>query len=72
MSLAIEDISQFPQHIQDQIRKKCSGVEKPKNNKFRNKPGEARGIRFQSQKEIHRFNYLILRQQAGEIRDLRL
>ena len=45
--------------------------------KYRNTPTErvtASGavLRFDSQKEARRYDHLILRQQAGEIRDLRL
>lgn len=45
--------------------------------KYRNNPTErvtpsGAVIRFDSQKEARRYDHLILRQQAGEIRDLRL
>ena len=45
--------------------------------KYRNTPTErvtssGAVIRFDSQKEARRYDHLILRQQAGEIRDLRL
>lgn len=56
----------------DLMRRRTPAVPAPaKPRKYRNKPCEGHGEKFDSKLEATRFDVLKLREQAGEIRDLR-
>lgn len=78
--MAPYDVSQFPPEVQKQIMAKLAGEKskkpheqkQPKESKYHNEKASRGKLTFDSKKEARRFDELVLRQQAGEIRNLKL
>ena len=76
--MAQYNVSDFPPEVQKQIMAKLSGEkpkpqkQEPKESKYHNKKDSRGTVMFASKKEARHFDELMLRQQAGEIRNLKL
>lgn len=78
--MAPYDVSQFPPEVQKQIMAKLAGEQpkkpkeqkKPKESKYHNEKSSRGKLTFDSKKEARYFDELVIRQQAGEIRNLKL
>lgn len=58
--------------LAEQMQKKQSAAEQPARSKYGNVKTGRDTLRFDSKKEARRFDELVIMQQAGEIKDLRL
>lgn len=72
MGLRDEDILRLGPDAQRQIYQKVMLTESEKQNKYRNKPTDRNGIRFDSKKEAKRFDELVVMLRAGQISNLKL
>lgn len=72
MGLTEADLARLGPAAQRQVLKKLTDAGMSKVGKYHNQPDRRGNLRFDSRKEARRYDELMLRLKAGQIRDLRL
>lgn len=72
MGLTEADLTRLGPEAQRQVLKKLTDAGSAKAGKYHNQPDSRGNLRFDSRKEARRYDELMLRIKAGQIRDLRL
>ena len=72
MGLTEADLARLGPAAQRQVLKKLTDAGRSKVGKYHNQPDSRGNLRFDSRKEARRYDELMLRLKAGQIRDLRL
>lgn len=72
MGLSSTDLARLGPRAQKQLLQKLGAQQCQRQSKYNNEPTTVNGIKFDSKKEAHRYEELMVMLRAGEIRNLRL